>query len=181
MRRRDIDDARPCHGATEVEHSYIFTADGRFGSYDQNGGQVDHGDYTILDDATLTFPTHERELGGHSESPPSRRALGHYGWTAGADIGRRKPHTDPRKRPGISSGRLAGARVCSRVSGYARGRESVARPVGRIPVPKRPCAIGPKVPSGQRHDSASVPAAREEPDVRQREWLGRAALSSDQR
>ena len=60
----DIDDARPCRGATEVEHSHIFTEDGRFGSYDQNGEQVDHGDYTILDDTTLTFPTHAKELGG---------------------------------------------------------------------------------------------------------------------
>jgi hypothetical protein len=64
QRRRDIDDARPCRGATEVEHSHYFTEDGRFGSYDQNGEQVDHGDYTLLDDTTLTFPTHAKEFGG---------------------------------------------------------------------------------------------------------------------
>jgi hypothetical protein len=64
QRRRDIDDARPCRGATEVEHSHFFTEDGRFGSYDQNGDEVDHGDYTILDDTTLTFPTHAKEFSG---------------------------------------------------------------------------------------------------------------------
>ena len=64
QRRRDIDEGRPCHGATEVEHSHFFTADGRFGSYDQHGDEVDHGDYTSLDDTTLTFPTHAKEFSG---------------------------------------------------------------------------------------------------------------------
>lgn len=64
QRRRDIDDARPCHGASEVEHSHFFTADGRFGSYDENGEEVDHGHYTIVDATTLKFPTHAKELGG---------------------------------------------------------------------------------------------------------------------
>jgi hypothetical protein len=64
VRPRAIDHSRPCRGATEVQHSHFFTEDGRFGSYDQNGEEVDNGDYRILDDATLAFPSHAKEFGG---------------------------------------------------------------------------------------------------------------------
>jgi hypothetical protein len=36
-----------CGGAAAVEHSHFFTADGRFGSYDENGNVVDDGTYAI--------------------------------------------------------------------------------------------------------------------------------------
>ena len=56
-----VDD--PCAGAPgPVEHDHFFTADGRFGSHDQNGMQVDDGDYTA-DDDVLTFPSHASEFG----------------------------------------------------------------------------------------------------------------------
>lgn len=53
----------PCAGAHEAEHSHFFTADGRFGSHDEDGAQVDDGDYRIVDATTLAFPSHEREFG----------------------------------------------------------------------------------------------------------------------
>jgi Tol biopolymer transport system component len=49
-----------------TEHSHFFTADGKFGSYDQNGKQVDDGDYTVVGDE-LRFPSHGRELGQGTE------------------------------------------------------------------------------------------------------------------
>jgi uncharacterized Zn ribbon protein len=45
-----------------TEHSHLFTADGKFGSHDQNGNQVDDGDYTVVGDE-LRFPSHSKELG----------------------------------------------------------------------------------------------------------------------
>jgi hypothetical protein len=60
---RKIDLAHPCRGAKEVEHSHFFTKKGGFGSYDENGAQVDDGDYRVVDDNTLTFPSHAKEFG----------------------------------------------------------------------------------------------------------------------
>ncbi len=45
-----------------VAHTHFFTADGRFGSRDQNGQQVDDGDYVLVDDRTLSFPSHARDF-----------------------------------------------------------------------------------------------------------------------
>jgi hypothetical protein len=39
--------ADPCRGAEPRLHSHFFTADGAFGSLDENGQQVDDGDYEL--------------------------------------------------------------------------------------------------------------------------------------
>lgn len=58
----------PCAGALgPFEHSHFFTAQGAFGSRDQNGQQVDDGDYAVVDGDTLAFPSHAREFGYTSE------------------------------------------------------------------------------------------------------------------
>jgi hypothetical protein len=49
------DPAHPCKGAVPREHSHFFTEDGRFGSLDWNGEQVDDGTYEITDDGTLVI------------------------------------------------------------------------------------------------------------------------------
>ena len=43
----------PCAGAKPRLHSHFFTEDGRFGSLDWRGQQVDDGAYEILDASTL--------------------------------------------------------------------------------------------------------------------------------
>ncbi len=43
----------PCRGAVPHLHSHFFTADGQFGSKDENGQQVDDGTYKIVDDRTF--------------------------------------------------------------------------------------------------------------------------------
>ena len=43
----------PCLGAIELAHSHFFTADGLFGSRDQNGQQVDDGTWTSVDKTTF--------------------------------------------------------------------------------------------------------------------------------
>ncbi len=60
-------ETHPCTGAIDRVHSHFFDADGRFGSLDWEGGQVDDGSYTIIDDHTMkightTF--HYRVTGG---------------------------------------------------------------------------------------------------------------------
>jgi hypothetical protein len=45
----------PCRGAVPLLHSHYFTADGQFGSKDQNGQQVDDGTYKIVDDGTFVI------------------------------------------------------------------------------------------------------------------------------
>lgn len=63
-----IPDASPrtsgfCDGASgAIPHSHFFTADGKFGSRDQNGQQVDEGDYAIASPGLLTFPRHASEF-----------------------------------------------------------------------------------------------------------------------
>lgn len=53
-----------CGGAQgPLEHSHFFTASGEFGSHDQNGEQVDDGDYLAVDADTLSFPSHASEFG----------------------------------------------------------------------------------------------------------------------
>jgi hypothetical protein len=54
----------PCAGAEgPLEHDHFFTADGAFGSHDQNGEEVDGGDYRVVDDDTVSFPSHAAEFG----------------------------------------------------------------------------------------------------------------------
>jgi hypothetical protein len=51
-----VGDARhPCRSAVVREHSYLFMADGRFGSYDWNHRQVEEGTYRIVDADTVTI------------------------------------------------------------------------------------------------------------------------------
>jgi hypothetical protein len=47
------DPKHPCKGAIPQVHSHFFTADGQFGSKDQQGDQVDDGTYKIIDDRTF--------------------------------------------------------------------------------------------------------------------------------
>jgi hypothetical protein len=47
------DSKHPCKGAVPQVHSHFFTADGQFGSKDQQGQQVDDGTYKIIDDRTF--------------------------------------------------------------------------------------------------------------------------------
>jgi hypothetical protein len=54
----------PCAGAQgPLEHDHFFTADGAFGSHDQNGEEVDGGDFQVVDDDTVSFPSHAAEFG----------------------------------------------------------------------------------------------------------------------
>jgi hypothetical protein len=58
----------PCAGAEgPLEHSHWLTADGEFGSHDQNAEVVDGGDYEIVDADTLSFPSHATEFGYSGE------------------------------------------------------------------------------------------------------------------
>jgi hypothetical protein len=54
----------PCKGAKgPFEHDHFFTEGGEFGSHDQNGEEVDGGDFELVDDDTVTFPSHAEEFG----------------------------------------------------------------------------------------------------------------------
>jgi dipeptidyl aminopeptidase/acylaminoacyl peptidase len=53
-----------CAGAQgPLEHSHFFTDEGAFGSLDESGEQVDDGDYVVVDEDTLAFPSHATEFG----------------------------------------------------------------------------------------------------------------------
>ena len=55
--------SRFCDGAIKpTPHTHFFTADGQFGSRDQNAVQVDDGDFTISSPGVLTFPSHRTEF-----------------------------------------------------------------------------------------------------------------------
>lgn len=57
-----------CAGAEgPLEHSHWFTADGGFGSHDQDGEEVDGGDFALVDEDTLSFPSHSAEFGYDGE------------------------------------------------------------------------------------------------------------------
>jgi hypothetical protein len=45
----------PCKGAVARKHSHFFTADGAFGSRDDNGKQVDDGSYRLVGDDTVVI------------------------------------------------------------------------------------------------------------------------------
>ena len=54
----------PCADARgPLEHDHYFTAESQFGSHDENGEEVDDGDYAELDADTVTFPSHAQEFG----------------------------------------------------------------------------------------------------------------------
>jgi hypothetical protein len=42
-----------CAGATPQQHSHFFTGDGKFGSLDQRGEQVDDAPYRVVDEGTI--------------------------------------------------------------------------------------------------------------------------------
>jgi hypothetical protein len=50
-----FDPEQPCAGAVRREHSHFFTADGKFGSKDFNGQQVDDGHYEIQGEDTIVI------------------------------------------------------------------------------------------------------------------------------
>jgi hypothetical protein len=58
------DPAHPCRGALPERHSHFFTADGQFGSLDENGDQVDWGTYEVVAPGTLVMPY------GFEDGPP---------------------------------------------------------------------------------------------------------------
>ena len=59
-----------------TEHSHVFTDDGQFGSHDQDGQQVDEGDYEEATPGTLSFPSHAREFGYDGEIAVEYRVEG---------------------------------------------------------------------------------------------------------
>ena len=62
--RESVDTNEVCVGAAEpLEHDHFFTADGQFGSHDENSEVVDGGDFAVVDDDTLAFPSHATEFG----------------------------------------------------------------------------------------------------------------------
>lgn len=53
-----------CEGALgPLEHDHFFTAAGAFGSHDEAGEEVDRGDVELVDDDTVSFPSHAAEFG----------------------------------------------------------------------------------------------------------------------
>ena len=61
-------DGDVCEGALgPLEHDHFFTAAGAFGSHDENGEEVDSGDFEVVDDDTVSFPSHAAEFGYDSD------------------------------------------------------------------------------------------------------------------
>jgi hypothetical protein len=57
-------DGDVCKGARgPLEHDHFFTVAGAFGSHDENGEEVDSGDYAVVDENTVSFPSHAAEFG----------------------------------------------------------------------------------------------------------------------
>ncbi|MEP7055070.1 MAG: hypothetical protein ABI912_07450 [Actinomycetota bacterium] len=50
-----------CQGAAPQRHSHFFTADGQFGSLDQNAHQVDDGPYRVSGTGTFKLGEHQEE------------------------------------------------------------------------------------------------------------------------
>jgi len=58
------DPANICANARGAEtHSHFFTAEGKFGSLDAQGDIADGGDYAVVDEDTVSFPSHSTEFG----------------------------------------------------------------------------------------------------------------------
>ena len=49
------DPEHPCRGSVPLRHGHFFTDDGLFGSTDQDGGQVDDGEWTLVNDDTIVI------------------------------------------------------------------------------------------------------------------------------
>jgi hypothetical protein len=65
------DPAHPCRGAVARRHSHFFTAEGRFGSRDAHGQQVDDGPYRLVGDDVVVINRvtfHYRITGGDTIS-----------------------------------------------------------------------------------------------------------------
>ena len=75
------DAAHPCREPSR-RHSHFFTADGQFGSLDENGNQVDEGTYEIVAPGTIVIP---------------------YGFEEGPPIPRHIPLPDPRQHDRLRS------------------------------------------------------------------------------
>ena len=74
--------AQPCTGAVPRVHSHFFGASGQFGSLDWKGGQVDDGQYRIVNSNTIRIgsqPFHFRILHGNTLtlSPVLTKAMVH--------------------------------------------------------------------------------------------------------
>ena len=53
-----------CEGAQgPLEHDHFFTTANAFGSHDENGEEVDGGDFEVVDEDTVGFPSHAAEFG----------------------------------------------------------------------------------------------------------------------
>jgi hypothetical protein len=59
------DPSKPCTGAVPHRHSHFFTADGRFGSRDENGMDVDDGTYRLVGDDTFVISKEFPEVTFH--------------------------------------------------------------------------------------------------------------------
>jgi len=46
-----------------LEHDHFFTNAGAFGSHNEHSEQVDSGDFEVVDDDTVSFPSHATEFG----------------------------------------------------------------------------------------------------------------------
>lgn len=58
----------PCADAQgPLEHDHFFSDDGEFGSHDEHGEEVDGGDFEVVDDDTVSFPSHATEFGHDGE------------------------------------------------------------------------------------------------------------------
>jgi hypothetical protein len=54
----------PCASAQgPLEHDHSFTSGGGFASHDENGEEVDGGDFEEIDADTVSFPSHAEEFG----------------------------------------------------------------------------------------------------------------------
>lgn len=61
------DPANPCGDAVPLRHSHFFTAEGQFGSRDQDGAQVDDGTYRIVDEGTFVVSKEFPDVTFHYE------------------------------------------------------------------------------------------------------------------
>jgi hypothetical protein len=61
-------DGDACAGAAgPLEHDQFFTDAAEFGSHDENGDEVDRGDFAVVDGDTVSFPSHATEFGYDDE------------------------------------------------------------------------------------------------------------------
>ncbi len=56
----EVDPADPCADAVAIDHSHVFTADGRFSSLDGEGEEVDFGTWEAVDADTIIIGAPDR-------------------------------------------------------------------------------------------------------------------------